>query len=110
MLGTKPFFSSLKLSKTIIEGSVGIFRKYSLLDLSGNDVVLNQVLVAFGDDAKTNAVIADIQAGGEIWCSGTHWHGRDAMRISVSSWATTDADIERALAAIVATVSRRDGE
>ena len=75
-----------------------------------NDVVLNQVVVTFGDDAKTNAVIADIQAGGEIWCSGTHWHGRDAMRISVSSWATTDADIERALAAIVATVSRRYGE
>ena len=69
-----------------------------------NDVVLNQVVVAFGDDAKTNAVITNIQVDGKFWCNGTHWLSHDAMRISVSSWATTDADIECALVAIVETV------
>jgi glutamate/tyrosine decarboxylase-like PLP-dependent enzyme len=67
-----------------------------------NDVVLNQVVVAFGDDARTEQVISAIQAGGECWCGGTSWRGRRAMRISVSSWATSDRDIERSLAAILA--------
>ncbi|MGH7647740.1 MAG: aspartate aminotransferase family protein, partial [Gemmatimonadaceae bacterium] len=66
-----------------------------------NDVVLNQVLVSFGDDARTKQVIAAIQADGTCWCGGTVWHGRSAMRISVSSWATTDEDVERSIAAIM---------
>jgi glutamate/tyrosine decarboxylase-like PLP-dependent enzyme len=66
-----------------------------------NDVVLNQVLVSFGDDARTQQVIAAIQADGTCWCGGTVWHGRSAMRISVSSWATTDEDVERSIAAIM---------
>jgi glutamate/tyrosine decarboxylase-like PLP-dependent enzyme len=66
-----------------------------------NDVVLNQVLVAFGDADRTRRVIAAVQRDGTCWCGGTTWHGRAAMRISVSSWATTDADIETSLAAIV---------
>jgi glutamate/tyrosine decarboxylase-like PLP-dependent enzyme len=66
-----------------------------------NDVVLNQALVAFGDSQRTDQVIAAIQAEGTCWCSGTSWHGRRALRISVSSWATTDEDIERSLAAIL---------
>ena len=66
-----------------------------------NDVVLNQVLVAFGDAETTNRAIAAIQADGTCWCGGTVWQGRTAMRISVSSWATTDADVERSLAAMV---------
>lgn len=66
-----------------------------------NDVVLNQVVVSFGSDQRTNAVIARIQDEGECWCGGTVWHGRVAMRISVSSWATTDEDIERSLSAIL---------
>jgi glutamate/tyrosine decarboxylase-like PLP-dependent enzyme len=66
-----------------------------------NDVELNQVLVAFGDDTTTRRVIGAVQAEGTCWCGGTVWHGRAAMRISVSSWATTDADVERSLAAIV---------
>ena len=66
-----------------------------------NDVVLNKVVVSFGSDARTASVIARIQDGGECWCGGTVWHGRAAMRISISSWATTDADIGRALAAIL---------
>lgn len=62
-----------------------------------NDVVLNQVLVSFGDAATTNRVIADIQADGTCWAGGTVWQGQTAMRISVSSWATTGADVERSL-------------
>ena len=67
-----------------------------------NDVVLNQVVVAFGDDDSTMGVIAALQQGGVCWCGGTTWRGRRAMRISVSSWATTEQDIERTLAAILA--------
>mgnify|MGYP000716516130 CR=1 FL=1 len=67
-----------------------------------NDVVLNQVVAAFGDEARTKEVVAKIQTDGTCWCGGTVWQGRPAMRISVSSWATTDADIEKSLAAIVA--------
>jgi len=66
-----------------------------------NDVVLNQVVVAFGEDDRTRRVIAAVQADGTCWCGGTTWKGKAAMRISVSSWATTDDDIERSLAAIL---------
>lgn len=66
-----------------------------------NEVVLNQVLVAFGDDATTQRVIAAVQDDGTCWCGGTVWHGRGAMRISVSSWATTESDVDRSLAAIL---------
>jgi glutamate/tyrosine decarboxylase-like PLP-dependent enzyme len=67
-----------------------------------NDVVLNQVLVAFGSDARTQAVVAGVQREGTMWAGGTTWQGRAAMRISVSSWATTDEDVEKSIAAIVA--------
>ena len=66
-----------------------------------NDVVLNQVLVAFGDDRVTTEIIRGVQRDGTCWCGGTSWNGRAAMRISVSSWATTDDDVERSLAAIL---------
>ncbi|HEV2826428.1 MAG TPA: aminotransferase class V-fold PLP-dependent enzyme [Pyrinomonadaceae bacterium] len=66
-----------------------------------NDVVLNQVLVSFGNAETTNSVVAEIQADGTCWCGGTVWQGQTAMRISVSSWATTDADVERSLGAII---------
>jgi glutamate/tyrosine decarboxylase-like PLP-dependent enzyme len=66
-----------------------------------NDVVLNQVLVSFGDAKTTNRVVAEIQRDGTCWCGGTVWQGQTAMRISVSSWATTDADVERSLQAMV---------
>jgi glutamate/tyrosine decarboxylase-like PLP-dependent enzyme len=55
-----------------------------------NDVVLNQVLLAMDED-----VIAALQAEGTFWAGGTVWHGRPALRFSVSSWATTEADIDR---------------
>ena len=66
-----------------------------------NDVMLNQVLVRFGDDAATRRVIAALQADGTCWCGGTVWQGRTAMRISVSSWATTEQDVEQSLAAMI---------
>ncbi|GAA6619045.1 pyridoxal phosphate-dependent decarboxylase family protein [Scytonema sp. NUACC26] len=66
-----------------------------------NDVVLNQVLVSFGDAEMTLRAIAQIQAEGTCWCGSTVWQGQTAMRISVSSWATTDEDVERSIAAIL---------
>jgi aromatic-L-amino-acid decarboxylase len=66
-----------------------------------NDVVLNQVLVSFGSDEATSRVIQAIQNEGTCWCGGTDWKGRKAMRISVSSWATTNADVRRSLEAIL---------
>lgn len=66
-----------------------------------NDVVLNQVLVAFGDADTTVRVIDAVQADGTCWCGVTQWQGRTAMRVSVSSWATTDEDVERSLEAIL---------
>jgi glutamate/tyrosine decarboxylase-like PLP-dependent enzyme len=65
-----------------------------------NDVVLNQVVVDFGDQARTDAVISAIQRDGTCWCGPTTWRDRRAMRISVSGWATTEQDIDRSLAAI----------
>jgi glutamate/tyrosine decarboxylase-like PLP-dependent enzyme len=66
-----------------------------------NDVVLNQVLVSFGDDATTRAVIQGIQQDGTCWCGGTTWQGRAAMRISVSSWLTREEDVDHSLRAMV---------
>jgi len=66
-----------------------------------NDVVLNQVLVAFGDAERTARVISAIQAEGTCWAGITVWQGKTAMRISVISWATTDADVERSADAMI---------
>jgi glutamate/tyrosine decarboxylase-like PLP-dependent enzyme len=66
-----------------------------------NDVVLNQVLVRFGDDARTRAVIGRVQAEGTAWMGGTTWQGNAAMRISVSNWSTTEQDIDRTADAII---------
>jgi glutamate/tyrosine decarboxylase-like PLP-dependent enzyme len=65
-----------------------------------NEVVLNQVLVSFGDAERTHRVIGAIQADGTCWCGPTVWQGQTAMRISVSSWATSDEDVERSLEAM----------
>jgi glutamate/tyrosine decarboxylase-like PLP-dependent enzyme len=76
-----------------------------------NDVVLNQVLVRFGTgtdaerDTATDRVIDAVQRGGECWMGATTWHGMRCMRISVSSWATTAADVDRSVAAILAAVA-----
>jgi threonine aldolase len=66
-----------------------------------NDVVINQVLVSFGSPERTHATIARLQAEGTCWCGSTVWQGQTAMRISVSSWATTQEDVDRSLAAML---------
>jgi glutamate/tyrosine decarboxylase-like PLP-dependent enzyme len=67
-----------------------------------NDVVLNQVLVRFGDsDEATQATIRAIQEDGTCWCGGTVWQGRAAMRISVSNWSTTEEDVDRSVEAML---------
>jgi glutamate/tyrosine decarboxylase-like PLP-dependent enzyme len=65
-----------------------------------NDIVLNQVLVSFGSDERTDRVIDAIQRDGTCWMGGTTWRGRRLMRISVSNWSTTEADVDRSVAAI----------
>jgi len=66
-----------------------------------NDVVINQVLVSFGRPEVTREVIRRVQEEGTCWCGGTVWQGKTAMRISVSSWATMETDVERSLQAII---------
>ena len=66
-----------------------------------NDVVLNQVLVRFGDDERTRRVIAAVQEDGTAWMGGTVWHDMALMRISVSNWSTTEADADRTVDAIL---------
>jgi glutamate/tyrosine decarboxylase-like PLP-dependent enzyme len=64
-----------------------------------NEVVLNQVLIRFADDRATAAILADVQAEGEAWMSGTTWDGRAAIRVSVSNWRTSEQDVARTVAA-----------
>ncbi len=90
----------------LIDGNCAQARRFAeKLSAAGfeilNEVVLNQVLVSFGDAEKTNRVIQGVQAEGTCWCGVTVWQGRTAMRISVCSWATTDADVDRSVEAIV---------
>ena len=66
-----------------------------------NEVAVNQVLVSFGSPEVTREVIRRVQEDGTCWCGATEWHGQTAMRISVSSWATTEADVQLSLEAIV---------
>jgi len=66
-----------------------------------NEVVLNQILVRFGDDELTRRVVAAVQREGTCWMSGTTWQGTAAMRISVTNWTTGAADIDRSAAAVV---------
>ena len=72
-----------------------------------NDVVLNQVLVSFGDAKRTRDVIEAVQRDGTCWCGGTVWQGRSAIRVSISSWATTEADVDRSVEAVVRLAARK---
>jgi glutamate/tyrosine decarboxylase-like PLP-dependent enzyme len=65
-----------------------------------NDVVLNQVLASFGSDERTDRVVAAVQRDGTCWMGGTSWRGRRLMRISVSNWLTSEADVDRSVQAI----------
>jgi glutamate/tyrosine decarboxylase-like PLP-dependent enzyme len=66
-----------------------------------NDVVFNQVLVSFGNAETTRKIIRAIQDDGTCWCGGTIWHGQSAMRISIASWTTDEAELEKSLSAMV---------
>ena len=95
----------------MIEGTCRHARRFAeVLRAAGytvpNEVFLNQVLVSFGDDETTSRVIARIQTGGVCWCGPTMWQGKSYMRISVSSWATTEEDVEVCLDAILSAASR----
>lgn len=71
-----------------------------------NDVVLNQVLVSFGDESETQRVIDEIHNDGTCWCGITIWQGKTAMRISVCNWSTTPEDVDRSLEAILGIAGR----
>jgi len=71
-----------------------------------NDVVLNQVLVSFGDDETNRRIIGEIQEDGTCWCGVTVWQDKTAMRISVCNWSTTEEDVDRSLAAILRIAKR----
>ena len=91
---------------SLIERNCALARRFAAqLSAAGleilNDVVLNQVLVTFGDAERTTRVIAAIQAEGTCWAGITVWQGRTAMRISVCSWATKEADVDQSVAAIL---------
>jgi len=75
-----------------------------------NDVVLNQVLVSFGAPERTRRIVAAIQRDGTCWCGATVWQGRTAMRISICCWATTDADVEQSLAAMLRIAAADQGQ
>ena len=66
-----------------------------------NEVVINQVLVSFGSAERTLEVVRRIQEDGTCWCGSTVWQEQTAMRISVSSWVTTEQDVEMSLAAMI---------
>lgn len=74
-----------------------------------NEVVLNQVLVHFQSDEMTRGVIARVQAEGTCWAGGAIWQGRQVMRIAVSNWSTTDADIDRSAEAILRCYAEQSG-
>ncbi len=92
--------------RALIERNCEFARRFAVeLERGGaeilNEVVLNQVLVSFGDADRTRQVIARVQQDGTCWCGPTEWQGRTAMRISVSSWATREEDVDRSVAAIL---------
>ena len=57
-------------------------------------MVINQVLIRCGSDEETLRVRAAVLARGQVWFSPTTWQGRPAMRISISSWRTSRAEID----------------
>jgi len=96
----------------LIERCCTLARRFGeqLVDIEGasvlNDIVLNQVLVRFGDDENTDRVIEATQRSGVCWMGATTWRGVRAMRISVSNWSTTEDDVDRSVNAIRAAASQ----
>lgn len=90
----------------LVERAVRLARRFAAkLEDAGfeilNDVVLNQVLVSFGDDAETRRVVAAVADEGVMFAGPTVWQGTTAMRISVSGYSTTEADIDRSFDAVL---------
>ncbi|WP_344755425.1 pyridoxal phosphate-dependent decarboxylase family protein [Leifsonella bigeumensis] len=73
-----------------------------------NEVVFTQVCVSFGSDERTRSITARLLADGTTWMSGSHWAGRDILRISVSNWSTDDDDVAQSLAAIERVIAAED--
>ncbi len=71
-----------------------------------NRVVLNQVLVRAGSDDRTRAVRQAAIDDGRLWFGTTMWRGRPAFRLSLSSWRTTDADIDALIAGLAAAMGK----
>ena len=71
-----------------------------------NEVRLNQVVAACDAAGATDEMIAALQCEGTCWCGPTTWRGRRAMRIGISNWATTEADVDRSVAAVLAAARR----
>jgi glutamate/tyrosine decarboxylase-like PLP-dependent enzyme len=96
----------------LIENTASLARRFARgLEEAGfeilNEVVLNQVLVSFGDPETTRRVVDALQADGTLFAGPTVWQGRTAMRISVSSWKTTEADVDRSVKTIVECATRQ---
>jgi len=117
--GTEVWAALLSLGRSgladLIERSCLHARRFAQgLSVAGyqilNEVVLNQVMVSFGDSDTTRKVIAALQDEGTCWCGGTVWQGRTAMRISVSSWATTEEDVQRSLDAMLRIAAAHSGQ
>ena len=65
-----------------------------------NDVVFTQVCATFGDDERTRAVVQGMLDDGTAWMTGSRWHDRAVLRVSVSNWSTGEADVQRSLSAL----------
>lgn len=90
----------------MVNGCCHLARRFAYgLEAAGfevlNDVALNQVLVSFGSPEKTEEVVRRASEEGTMWAGGTVWQGRTAMRISVSSWGTTEEDVDQSLSALL---------
>jgi len=91
----------------LVGGHVTLARRFASGLAAGgldilNEVLLNQVVAACGDAEATDRMIAALQGEGTCWCGPTTWHGRRAMRVSISNWSTTRADVDRSIAAVLA--------
>ena len=91
----------------LVGGHVALARRFASGLAAGgldilNEVRLNQVVAACDDAEATDRMIAALQREGTCWCGPTTWHGRRAMRVSISNWSTTQADVDRSVAAVLA--------
>jgi glutamate/tyrosine decarboxylase-like PLP-dependent enzyme len=92
----------VKLVENMVEMAAELADEIELIDGAEvlNDVVYTQVCVSFGDDERTKAVTDRIIRSGTTWMSGSRWHGRSVLRISVSNWSTTEEDVRASVDAL----------